>query len=390
VLHYSIDCIGIKLAEFTFDTNNNLNVNINGSTPVVSENLASVGGSNISLGQGTLANSLPVAIASNQSAVPVSGTVTANQGTAAVQTAPWPVYGGAPATVSASWTSATATGTQLVISCLGYATVILRVASDSNVTGGGVMQLFGEITAGNGAFLPAIRHSASTGFAWTVYDSSTPALSASQIFEYTIPCSGYNDVVVSLSTAITGTGTVSLIGRAVAQTSNEVIAVVGQSDFTKLNGNIGGVGGVAVSAAGALPVGSLGPTANVVSNPAAGADFTFTVPTGIWAVKSIFGVLTTSAQVATRQVIFEIFSATGARVLRCPSHITQTASLTQDYSASDAPIVNTTTTPDQITCPMPISSNYLVAGNWVINSNSIGIQTLDQWSNISIVLERVG
>ena len=43
------------------------------------------------LGQAAMAASVPVAIASNQSAVPVSGTVTANQGTA--NATPWPIDG---------------------------------------------------------------------------------------------------------------------------------------------------------------------------------------------------------------------------------------------------------------------------------------------------------
>lgn len=38
-------------------------------------------GSSVNLGQNTMANSLPVVIASNQSSIPISGTVTANQGT---------------------------------------------------------------------------------------------------------------------------------------------------------------------------------------------------------------------------------------------------------------------------------------------------------------------
>lgn len=54
-------------------------------------NLTQVGGSAIALGQTTMSASLPVAIASNQSAIPVSGTVTANQGTAAALAGAWPV-----------------------------------------------------------------------------------------------------------------------------------------------------------------------------------------------------------------------------------------------------------------------------------------------------------
>jgi len=44
-------------------------------------NITQVGGSSITLGQKTMANSFPVVIASDQSAVPISGSVTANAGT---------------------------------------------------------------------------------------------------------------------------------------------------------------------------------------------------------------------------------------------------------------------------------------------------------------------
>ncbi len=44
-------------------------------------NLAQVGAAAVALGQATMASSLPVVVASNQTAIPVSGTVTANAGT---------------------------------------------------------------------------------------------------------------------------------------------------------------------------------------------------------------------------------------------------------------------------------------------------------------------
>jgi len=55
-------------------------------------NIQDFGGSIVALGQQTKINSMPVTIASDQPNLPVSGTVTANQGTAAGATAPWPVY----------------------------------------------------------------------------------------------------------------------------------------------------------------------------------------------------------------------------------------------------------------------------------------------------------
>lgn len=72
------------------------------SSSTQSVNLTQVNGVAISLGQKTMANSLPIVIASDQTAVPVSGTfwqatqpvsgtVTANQGTAAALSSGWPV-----------------------------------------------------------------------------------------------------------------------------------------------------------------------------------------------------------------------------------------------------------------------------------------------------------
>jgi hypothetical protein len=59
------------------DVNGNLKVNIAAST-TLSENLTQVGGSNITLGQKTMANSLPVVIASDQTAITVVQSTAAN------------------------------------------------------------------------------------------------------------------------------------------------------------------------------------------------------------------------------------------------------------------------------------------------------------------------
>lgn len=55
------------------------------------ENVAQWGGSSTTLGQKAMASSVPVVVASDQSAIPVSGTVTSNQGTAAAIAGAWPV-----------------------------------------------------------------------------------------------------------------------------------------------------------------------------------------------------------------------------------------------------------------------------------------------------------
>lgn len=95
-----------------------------GTTPWV-DNITQVGGSNISLGQTTMANSLPVTLASNQTNVPISGTV--NQGTAAAVTGGWPVIGGELADTTGTFTNATQTTSVTTSSFDGYSTVIVSI-----------------------------------------------------------------------------------------------------------------------------------------------------------------------------------------------------------------------------------------------------------------------
>jgi hypothetical protein len=76
---------------FSTDNFGFLNVNTTGGGGAANTNLIQVGGAAIALGQTTMSASLPVTIASNQTAIPVSGTVTANQGTANTIPNSWPV-----------------------------------------------------------------------------------------------------------------------------------------------------------------------------------------------------------------------------------------------------------------------------------------------------------
>ena len=79
----------------SMDLNGNLRVAIDASSSEQNVNLNQVGGSAIALGQTTMANSLPVVLASNQSAIPVTLTSTTITGTVAVtqSTSPWVVSG---------------------------------------------------------------------------------------------------------------------------------------------------------------------------------------------------------------------------------------------------------------------------------------------------------
>jgi hypothetical protein len=77
----------------SLDVNGNLRVTIDATSSEQNVNLNQVGGSAISIGQATMAASLPVVIASNQSAFPVTLTSTTITGTVAVtqSTSPWVV-----------------------------------------------------------------------------------------------------------------------------------------------------------------------------------------------------------------------------------------------------------------------------------------------------------
>ena len=79
----------------SLDTSGNLRVTLSASSAEQNVNLNQVGGAAISLGQKVSASSLPVVIASDQSAIPVTLTSTTITGTVAVtqSTSPWVISG---------------------------------------------------------------------------------------------------------------------------------------------------------------------------------------------------------------------------------------------------------------------------------------------------------
>jgi hypothetical protein len=91
----SSDLAGAKdgsgnLQPLQIDGSGNLKVNVNASGGTLATNLTQVGGAAIALGQTVMANGVPVSLASNQSAIPVteSGTWTVQPGNTA-NTTPW-------------------------------------------------------------------------------------------------------------------------------------------------------------------------------------------------------------------------------------------------------------------------------------------------------------
>ena len=286
---------------FTFDSNNNLNVALVGSTPVVSENLASVGGANITLGAKTSANSLPVVLASDEATLPVSiaGTVAENLtqvGGASVtlgaktsansipvvlasDEANVPVIGAISAFASTTITSATSTGLVLSIPCAGYSTVLVDLRSLNTCTGG--MIQFEGVGPGNfNSSVMGMRQIDSSSQQF--YDATSTqslALSNDTRIIYQIPVAGLSTVNVILSPAFTGSGSILLAGRA-SNGSAPGPTTVGQSDATKLNATVTG----AVTTTGAISS-----AANAVWNSATPVSTTLTVSSaGMSAVKVEF------------------------------------------------------------------------------------------------------
>ena len=134
-----------------------------------------------------------------------------------------------------------------------------------------------------------------------------------------------------------------------------------------------------------------GPVCDVVlgsqllQSPAAGADFTFTVPDvgSVYEVVAIRARLVTSAAVANRLVHCVVKDAAANEVYRVGIDLAITAGLTTIFTFSSAigSIIGGHTSNDDIGYPLP-SGPYLP--RWTVGSVTTAIDTADQWSLISI------
>jgi hypothetical protein len=169
----------------------------------------------------------------------ISGTVTANQGTAAANTAGWPVTAGGLAESTASWTNATSINTALQVNCAGYSTVIVTLSGSGAVTPGVVTFEVSDTTAFTVAYTIFAQPTTSQGASVSTFTLTTSNTA------YSFSVAGWAAFRVRLSTAITGAGTES-VGITLSAGENTV--------------NIGSIGTIASVA-----------TASVRSNIAASA-----------------------------------------------------------------------------------------------------------------------
>ncbi len=122
-----------------------------------------------------------------------------------------------------------------------------------------------------------------------------------------------------------------------------------------------------------------------VTNPAAGANFTYTIPHGKrWRIQSISLTLTTDANVASRKVQLT-FALTGSLIGCVTASFPQIASLAYRYFFERIPTSYTTVTNNR--AQQVLITDVLFEGEVTIASAVENIQATDQISDIVIYVE---
>jgi hypothetical protein len=144
---------------------------------------------------------------------PVSGTVTSNQGAAAAVTSGWPVIHGSTTSATATWTSATSSGTSISVSCVGMSAALFT-QSPTSITGGTILPEISRDSGTTWLSQYAPRADMTTAVEQTFNQGSAQ--------KWVIPCDGATNVRARLNSPLTGAGseivtldaTASIGGRA--------------------------------------------------------------------------------------------------------------------------------------------------------------------------------
>lgn len=121
-----------------------------------------------------------------------------------------------------------------------------------------------------------------------------------------------------------------------------------------------------------------------VSNPAAGADWSQTVPTGArWRVESIVATLTTLVAVANRIPTFIVDDGVNV-VFQVDVIAAEVASSAKVYCLTAG---QTPATGAGSTISLPLPGPLVMNGGWRIRTSTSGLQGTDQWSGISLNVE---
>lgn len=189
----------------SLDTSGNLRTSVNNTVTVnntqqgtASQNVAQFGGNSVVTGTGTGGSGIPRVTVSSDSSL------TANQGTAAVSTAGWPITSGNLAETTAAWTSATTVNTALTLTVTGYNSINVYFNQTTTLTGG-VATFEGSDTTG---FTNAYPVQCTQGNSFTTAGTYTFVASTNQQWDCDV--SAFIAFRVRLSTVISGTGTVNV------------------------------------------------------------------------------------------------------------------------------------------------------------------------------------
>jgi hypothetical protein len=130
------------------------------------------------------------------------------QGTAAVNTAGWPVTAGGLAESTAAWTSSTTVNTALQVNVAGYNTIIVTLNQGSTITGGVLTFEASDTTAFTNAYALSGVNIGSSSNLQTIASTYTLVAAANQFWIFNV--AGFAAFRVRLSTAISGTATVNV------------------------------------------------------------------------------------------------------------------------------------------------------------------------------------
>lgn len=182
--------------------------------------VVSGGGSNDSVGATgttapTSATEVGIIVGGNLVGISSSNPVPASQGTAAVNTAGWPVTAGGTAESTAAWTNATSGNTAVQVNCAGMTTAVVTLNQGSTLTGGTVTFEVSDTTAFTNAFPISgqVPNPSSVNLVG-VFNFITNTKSA-----FIFNVSGWAAFRIRLSTTISGTGTVN-VGVTLSSASN--------------------------------------------------------------------------------------------------------------------------------------------------------------------------
>ncbi len=303
-----------------------------------------------------------VTIAMKATAQPIPGPTTVGQSDASKLNAT--VLGAmTPSSTTFTWSSATPQGTSISISTVGYGGVMVGLTTNSGTFTAGILS-FGIFAGSVTQFATGMRVGPSGIQQYDATDFHVPA--TSQTYTYWFNVAGCDAFFVYNSTAITGTGTVTVQIKAVAATPTGP-TTVGQSDPTKLNVSLG-------RAASSLTVG----------NPAAGTDFNITVgATGLF--QTFRARFIASAAAANRNMNFILQDAGGNTLYAQQMAFNVTASQGVDfYMGLALPLSAAANAGGQVYIPIP---QMVLQNGWKIIVATANIQAGDQWSGLGYSIE---